>query len=850
MNLFLRTLAGGLLASLLSPAAARAQLVPDGGTTTINNTTNDLTVAPGGPNLTVGTNGGNTTLILTNQGRVINNVGTLGQEGTSTNNLVLVTGSGSLWTNKTVLFVGGFGARNQLTISNGAQVGTSGESVVGSSGSSTNNRVLVTGAGSRWVSGGNLTLRSTGNQLTILDGGQVLSPNATLPVSDNTALVSGSNSQWLVSSNLAVGMSGGSNRSNRLSVINGGKLVSGRDLMIGSNGFGHQLIVSNGGMVTCQTGYIGRDSGGDSNLAWVGGGSQWLASGDLVVGQSGLGNQLIVSASDVAGNIGSVGSGADANNNQVLVTDAGTLRLGTLYVGLLGLGNRLTVSNAGQVIATNFISIGHNAGSDGQIVTVAGPLSTLTSSGRLTVGSFGSGSLLTIRDGGRVTNFLGYIGTHAAASNNAVVVSGPGSIWNNGIAGLVVGESAKGNSLTISNGGQVFNSQGLIGINNGADNNTVLVTGAGSLWNNGSQTLTVGLNGFGSRLTITNGGRVICAGASIGEGSLSTVDNAVAVTGADSLWTINGDLTVGGHAERSSLMISNGGQVANLSAMIGVHPFSTENSVSVTGAGSLWANQFNLTVGVGGFGNRLTIGVGATVSVGLNLIVGAAQAPILGTNRVTVGGNLWVTNAAGTGVLEARHGAVDLVGGTIMADKLLLTNGTQSLWNFTAGTLQTAGTMISNGPAFVVGDGVNAAVFELRGGVHSFANGLIISPNATLRGCGTIAGDVINQGAIIADCPGQALTFTGAFTNFGTIFATNGGVIHLFGITQINKTATTAAISFATVTGLSFTLEYKNAVDDPTWTPILPALAGNGTVMTQTDTNATVPARIYRVRAQ
>lgn len=53
------------------------------------------------------------------------------------------------------------------------------------------------------------------------------------------------------------------------------------------------------------------------------------------------------------------------------------------------------------------------------------------------------------------------------------------------------------------------------------------------------------------------------------------------------------------------------------------------------------------------------------------------------------------------------------------------------------------------------------------------------------------------------------------------------------------------------VTGLTYRLEYKNALTDALWTPILPATSGTGGVIFLADTNTIgVPARFYRLSAQ
>ena len=60
------------------------------------------------------------------------------------------------------------------------------------------------------------------------------------------------------------------------------------------------------------------------------------------------------------------------------------------------------------------------------------------------------------------------------------MVTGTGSMWN--VSGdFSVGNSSSGNNMTIANGGNVSNVSCWIGNWDGS-NNTVLVTGTGSLW--------------------------------------------------------------------------------------------------------------------------------------------------------------------------------------------------------------------------------------------------------------------------------------------------------------------------------------------------------------------------------
>jgi len=66
-------------------------------------------------------------------------------------------------------------------------------------------------------------------------------------------------------------------------------------------------------------------------------------------------------------------------------------------------------------------------------------------------------------------------------------------------------------------------------------------------------------------------------------------------------------------------------------------------------------------------------------------------------------------------------------------------------------------------------------------------------------------------------------------------------------ILSIERTNTTASISFTTQAGLSYTVEYKNTVDAPAWT-VLNNVAGTGGTTTVQDISASVPGRIYRIR--
>jgi T5SS/PEP-CTERM-associated repeat protein len=230
----------------------------------------------------------------------------------------------------------------------------------------------------------------------------------------------------------------------------------------------------------------------------------------------------------------------------------------------------------------------------------------------------------------------------------------------------------------------------------------------------------------------------------------------------------------------NSLVISNQGQVINGHGFVGYDSSSSSNnSVLVTGSGSVWSNQGGLYVGYSGVSNTLTIANGGSV-IASNAYVGFKR---VNGNRIDVsGGSLCVTNTVGNGPLDLRRGTLTFNSGTITVDNLLLTNGSASVLVFNGGVLNSKGTAVTNVAEFAVGNGAASANFHLLGGVHSFNNGLRIRNNAILSGCGTISGTVVIDagGSVVADC-GGTLTFTDSLTNNGIVRAENGSVLEFYG---------------------------------------------------------------------
>jgi T5SS/PEP-CTERM-associated repeat protein len=471
-----------------------------------------------------------------------------------------------------------------------------------------------------------------------------------------------------------------------------------------------------------------------------------------------------------------------------------------------------------DLTATPRVQAQYNYSLNYQTNTISGVSSNWIGNGNYVVGSNTYLNALVIENGGVLNDGYSYVGDLLGGSNNAVLVTGSGSVWTNHEP--VVGYYGAGNTLTISNRGQVLGQAGYLGYMASSSNNTVLVTGTGSVWygdvplpSGVNAPVVVGLNGSGNTLIISNGGAVVSADGLIGMGN-SNSNNAAIVTGPGSVWNAaavgSGDpilfgMVVGGSvSNRSTLIISNGGGVLGGGDLV-----DGNSSVTVTGPGSVWSNQY-LTVGNNSPGNHLTIANGgAIISVTGNgsgyLSDGTASsnnvALVTGPGSVWSnqsqlyvglygpGNQLTVSNSGAVfahmlslGYRAAAQGTLTLAGGAVNVASLIVTNAGCAVV-FNGGTLTSSGTAVTNAQTFAVGDAVDAATFQLNGGVHSFANNLEIRSNGVVIGCGTIEGNVTIDpgGTVLANC-GTALNFSGGIlTNNGTITASNGTVLNFYG---------------------------------------------------------------------
>jgi hypothetical protein len=180
--------------------------------------------------------------------------------------------------------------------------------------------------------------------------------------------------------------------------------------------------------------------------------------------------------------------------------------------------------------------------------------------------------------------------------------------------------------------------------------------------------------------------------------------------------------------------------------------------VSLDAGGSLLASS--VTLGSSGGGNVLRLENGGQLTATSELLVGS-NTTSTGNQLLVTGSTVRVTNTTGSATLDIRRGTNLFNGGLMVADRLLLTNGSLSRFTFNSGTLTVRTSVVNNGAVFIVGNGTSSATLNLlSNGTHTFANNLIVSSNAEITGSGTLLNaSVASFGNIV---PGN--TSAGALT--------------------------------------------------------------------------------------
>lgn len=462
------------------PMKARCQLVDDGSTNILDGVSTNLVGS-----VWVGSNAPFTMLVLTNGATVTNISGSLyiGWNASANTNTVIIVGAGTVWTNFASR-VGYHGSYNRLSILDGAVVAENDLSL-GQDYSSSNNLAIISGAGTLCTNHDLQELGpGTGNQLIITNGGIVSGGISVIGATSNSVSVTGTGSMWkcgkldlglyggavagysqlLISNGGAVSNSGtctigNLTQSNLVLVADPGSSFRSGLIVLGHNSRGNQLVVSNGAVVSANLTYVEDNQGSNHQVIITGPGSLLANQTEFRLGYGGSSNLLLITdggiLADNTAYIGTVLGSGFGNQSIIDGPHSAWTNRSDFYVGLGSARNQLIVSNGAKLFdAIGFI--GYGSGANSNTVVVTGPDSLWTNRSNLYVGWGGQSSQLLITNGGAVISVNSSIAAQSSSVSNQVVVTDPGSLWKT-LQTLSIGPAGSGaNQLIVSNSGAVL----------------------------------------------------------------------------------------------------------------------------------------------------------------------------------------------------------------------------------------------------------------------------------------------------------------------------------------------------------------------------------------------------------
>src|ERR1051326_3134461 len=238
---------------------------------------------------------------------------------------------------------------------------------------------------------------------------------------------------------------------------------------------------------------------------------------------------------------------------------------------------------------------------------------TNTINGNVVVGTNGSFTLLVLSDNTLLTNSVnGILGRNGTAKSNEVQLISSTARWRMG-GSLFVGSNGASSRLVVSNGALLEDFNGNLGFLSASSNNSALVTGPGSLWtNSGSFSISGAFlsTSKSNQLVVSNSAALV----SIGGTTVGGYGNQVVVTGAGSRWENQSGFSFGGGPNR--LEVSDGAGLVSSNATIADLTGSGDVTVLLTGTATLWTNTAELSMGYGGARGALTVSNGASLFLG------------------------------------------------------------------------------------------------------------------------------------------------------------------------------------------------------------------------------------------
>jgi len=504
-----------------------------------------------------------------------------------------------------------------------------------------------------------------------------------------------------------------------------------------------------------------------------------------IMGSADSGNTLILDNAGSATPLQILGEGLTLDSNALLIVNNSTVLAlpSRVTVGYSSVNSLLVVSDGGAVNNSDGY-VGFDLDADDNAVLVSGS-GSVWSNNELNIGYEGSGNQLLVEAGGVAYDSTGYIGWNGAATNNSALITGSGSTWSNSYE-LIVGYAGEGNQLIAEDGGIVYDRLGYIGYNwaGGAAGNSVMVSGEGSVWST-IYYLYVGYSGAGNQLTVEGGGAVYDDTGYIGENGSAT-NNSALITGVGSVWSNSNRLIVGDSGAGNQLIVIGGGVVYDSYGYIGGNGSATNNSALITGVGSVWSNQSTLFIGFGeSTGNSMTIADGGAVYSGGGRF-GSGEDGTSNSVFVSGSGSVWNNNGS-LSMFGSYYSACDLIitnGGTVIDNNALISGyGTVSVSS--GATWQNRGSLDVEGPDTQINIGAGGSVLASNAWLYGFGNLVSVAGGALYVTNAPGSGSLVVQQSSLSISSGT-VTVNGLVVERGGLVSFAGGTLNSGG-TSVNN---------------------------------------------------------------
>lgn len=598
-------------------------------------------------------------------------------------------------------------------------------------------------------------------------------------------------------------------------IINIGTIVGG---IGGASGGGGSTAGTSGAGVNLSGGFnvlsnAGTITGGAGNGGAAGAGV--IANGDVIVNGGTISGGLFSDGVTRAAAIRFNGT----NNTLQLLT--GSTLIGNLDVAAgaaakitagsagLSLSNNVTLGDATSRVTldsttTNLVVSGVISGA-GSVGVSGGRTITLTGNNTYTGDTTITAGTLQIGNGGTTGSVVGnivnngtlafnrgdaltYAGTISGSGN--LVQAGPGTLTISGTAGYAGSTTINAGTLALSGAGSIAGSSGVV--NNGTFDISGTTSGATINALTGTGTVTLG----GQTLTLANAAGTF-GGAIGGTGGLTVS------AGAQTLSAVNG-LTGATTINAGSLALSGAGSIAASSGVVNNGTFDISGTTSgatinaLTGSGAVALGARTLTLAnasgtfsgaIGGTGG-LTLDGGTQTLSGVNTYTGATTINA-GTLALSGAGSL---ASATTVTLTGASSALDLsTGGNqtvahlsgVAGSRVVLGGGALTLADDSSqtfsGTLSGNGALIKQGIGTLTLNGVSSgfsgsttvaggtlAVGDAANASAVLGGNVLVNALGTLRGHGTVSGDVSSSGVVAPGGSIGTLSVGGNYTQGST----------------------------------------------------------------------------------